>query len=105
MSANFAKLFLLAAAALPTSLQSFNCPPISGTVGAGYDYFRSIPDGDWEGNTGALVDFNLSTPFRDTCGFQFGSSYGILRLVRKEFSPFQTAKKCAAAVFFYSRHL
>lgn len=44
----------------------------------GYDYFRSIPDGDWEGNTGALTGFNLGLPLSNTkLGFQFGGSYGI----------------------------
>lgn len=56
------------------------CLPFRLDVGAGYDYFRSVPEGDWEGNTGALVQLNLS---RDFCycdqnwGVQFGASYGV----------------------------
>lgn len=57
------------------------CLPFGGEVGLGYDYFRSIPDGDWEGNTGALVSANLAAPFlcldKSDVGIQVGGSYGI----------------------------
>src|SRR5690606_23936059 len=33
--------------------------PFGAEAGLGYDFFRSIPDGSWEGNTGAFASVNL----------------------------------------------
>lgn len=55
--------------------------PYTCEVGIGYDYFRSLPEGDWEGNTGALTSFNFcsSAPYLMDYGIaaQIGASYGI----------------------------
>lgn len=102
MAVNFVKLklFLLSAATLPAYLQSFDCPPVAGTAGAAYDYFRSIPEGDWEGNTGALVDFNLGTPLlRSGWGFQFGSSYGIYDWTGRNSAPSNLQKSVQQQLF------
>jgi len=57
-------------------------------VGIGYDYFRSIPEGDWEGNTGGLASFNLGTPLKcKDLGFQFGGSYGLYDWTGRLSSP------------------
>lgn len=49
-------------------------------VGAGYDFFRSLPDGGWEGNTGGLVKANVGRNF-SSCGqlwgAQIGGSFGV----------------------------
>lgn len=65
-------------ALLPAFLFGFNCPPVAGDAGVAYDFFRSIPEGDWEGNTGIYVGFNAgaATPCQGI-DFQLGSSYGI----------------------------
>ncbi len=59
----------------------FRFPSYAGDVGIGYEYFRGIPEGDWEGNTGALIDFNVGAPspyFSEyVTGIQFGGSYGV----------------------------
>lgn len=55
-----------------------NCPSIAGEVGLGYDFFRSIPDGDWDGNTGGYASFNLAKQLPcNNFGVQFGGSYGL----------------------------
>lgn len=69
--------------------------PYTGEIGLGYDYFRSVPEGDWAGNTGALVSLNLSMPMPalDCCvddwgvGAQIGSSYGIYNWSGKDSAP------------------
>lgn len=60
-------LFLL----LPSYLLAFGTD-----VSFGYDHFRSLPDGDWAGNTGCLIGFNTATECK---GFklQTGSSFGL----------------------------
>lgn len=56
------------------------CLPFCAEIGAGYDYFRSLPEGDWEGNTGALVTANVGGDFcycDQLIGVQLGGSFGI----------------------------
>lgn len=71
-------VFLLTIASV--SLNADCCLPFRLDVGAGYDYFRSLPEGSWEGNTGALIQANLS---HELCfcdqnwGVQLGGSYGV----------------------------
>lgn len=45
-------------------------------VGASYDSFRGIPDGSWNGNTGATLSANVSLDLSNSIGLQFGGSYG-----------------------------
>lgn len=51
--------------------------PIAGEVTFAYDDFRGIPEGSWNGNTGALVSANFAFPFFDTIALQAGGSYGV----------------------------
>ncbi len=57
------------------------CFPWYGEVGIAYDYFRSLPEGDWEGNTGAFVSANVAAQIPYVCspgyGVQLGGSYGV----------------------------
>lgn len=50
-------------------------------IGLGYDYFRSLPEGDWDGNTGGLISFNVAAPApcleEQNIDMQLGGSYGI----------------------------
>jgi len=61
---------------------SGHCPsfPIGGDVTLAYDYFRSLPDGSWPGNTGAFTSLNLAVGIpKEKYGFgiQLGGSYGL----------------------------
>lgn len=51
--------------------------PISGDINVSYDSFRGMPDGSWNGNTGALIGVNLGMSLDDLFGIQAGGSYGI----------------------------
>lgn len=55
--------------------------PIEGQAVMAYDYFRSLPEGSWEGNTGVVFGVNLGMPMpKYACegwGLQLGGSYGI----------------------------
>src|SRR5436309_3061686 len=54
--------------------------PVAGEVGVAYDSFRSLPQGSWEGSTGALVKINVAVPVDILCeglGLQAGGSYGV----------------------------
>ena len=42
-----------------------------------YDYFRGIPDGSWNGNSGLLLAVNSDIPLFDCVGLQVGGSYGL----------------------------
>ena len=46
-----------------------------------YDYFRSLPDGSWEGNTGGVASLNFAIPLPYfSCyglGFELGGSWGV----------------------------
>lgn len=69
----------------------FDCGPFSGDIFAGYDIFRSLPEGSWEGNTGALIGFNLGFPVSwgdcNMFGAQIGASYGIYDWSGRGFTP------------------
>jgi len=76
----FSKLFTVMLTGMSMMLTAENFIPYSCEVGVGYDYFRSLPEGDWEGNTGGLASFNLcaSGPCLMDYGVagQIGGSYG-----------------------------
>jgi hypothetical protein len=51
-----------------------------GDAAVALDYFRSLPDGSWEGNTGAFTSLNfVAGLFKEKYGFgtQLGGSYGV----------------------------
>lgn len=86
--ASLLKTLTIIFASLPILLFGLNCPLPAGDVGLGYDYFRSIPEGDWEGNTGGLVSFNIGMPIgAKKLGFQFGGSYGLYDWAGRLSSP------------------
>ena len=58
------------------------CPsfPVGGDVALAFDYFRSLPDGSWEGNSGAFTSANFAVGIpKEKWGFgaQLGGSYGL----------------------------
>src|SRR5689334_12837239 len=61
---------------------SGHCPsfPVGGDVALAWDYFRSLPDGSWAGNSGAFSSVNLAVGIpkkRYGFGAQVGGSYGL----------------------------
>lgn len=58
-----------------------SCLPIAGDATIAFDDFRSVPEGSWEGNVGALISLNLGAPLpllsRGGLGIQLGGSYGL----------------------------
>lgn len=52
-----------------------------GDITIGYDDFRSLPDGSWNNNTGALIGANFAAPVYATAcydfGVQLGGSWGV----------------------------
>lgn len=57
-----------------------------------YDYFRGIPDGSWNGNSGALVSLNAADCYFDGICFQLGGSFGIYNWDGRENLVFKNAK-------------
>lgn len=70
---------------MPSELcpKNFGCWPsftFGGDAALALDYFRSLPDGSWAGNSGALASLNLAIGIpKDKYGFgaQLGGSYGL----------------------------
>ena len=54
---------------------------VAGDISLGYDNFRGLPDGSWNGNTGGFIATNIGTdlPFLSCYGLgvQLGASYGL----------------------------
>jgi len=81
------RFFLIIAAILLanfSNLKADTCLDYAGEVGVGYDYFRGLAEGSWEGNTGALISCNLGVftsypayPDVGCIGAQAGGSYGV----------------------------
>lgn len=63
----------------------------SAEIGLGYDYFRSLPEGSWEGNTGGLISINTSSAVpcwkNDNYGIQLGGSFGVYDWHGRESAP------------------
>lgn len=51
--------------------------PVAGEFAFAYDNFRSLPEGSWEGNTGAFVSLNLKAPLRKSFLAQIAGSYAV----------------------------
>ncbi len=57
--------------------------PCTGEIGLGYDSFKNLAGGNWEGNTGTFISLNSGYLFSCLCsdeeviGLQLGGSYGI----------------------------
>jgi len=78
---SLSKIFIAILANVSMTLAAENFIPYACEIGIGYDYFRSLPEGDWEGNTGGLVDLNACAlvPYLTEYGIgvQGGGSYGV----------------------------
>ncbi len=96
-------IFALLLATLPFYLSSFSCP-ISGEASVGYEHFRSIPDGDWSGNSGALTSLNFASilPYYTCLNFQMGASYGIYDWAGRGSSPSNLQQQSQQQLFFTS---
>jgi hypothetical protein len=54
--------------------------PVGGDIALALDYFRSLPDGSWAGNSGAFANINLAIGISKEkygVGAQLGGSYGL----------------------------
>lgn len=78
---SLSKIFAVIATGAFFTLAAENCIPFACEAGLGYDYFRSLPEGDWEGNTGGLASLNLCLPLPyvmdEGFGTQLGGSFGV----------------------------
>lgn len=54
------------------------------------DNFRSIPDGSWQGNSGALAAVNFKAPLPSSFSVQLGGSYGLYDWYGKDSIPSQS---------------
>jgi len=61
-------------------------------LNASYDFFRGIPDGSWNGNTGAYVSANLGLDIFDWVEAQVGGSYGVYNWDGRENLVFENPK-------------
>ena len=68
-------------------------------LNASYDYFRGLPDGSWNGNSGAFISANLGTCFYERIGAQLGASYGLYNWDGRENQVFQNPKKLEQQAF------
>lgn len=57
-----------------------------------YDYFRGIPDGSWNGNSGAFVAGNVGMGLYDCFAAQLGGSYGLYNWDGRENQVFKNSK-------------
>src|ERR1700733_11482412 len=58
------------------------CPSfrVGGDAAFAFDYFRSLPDGSWTGNSGAFTSLNFAVGLpkeKYGIGVQMGGSYGL----------------------------
>ncbi len=59
-----------------------------GEAGLGFEHFRSIPEGDWDGNTGSYASVNAATPLCwQELNLQAGGSYGLYDWTGRGSSP------------------
>lgn len=61
-------------------------------LNASYDYFRGIPDGSWNGNSGAYISANSSLPVFDCVALQLGGSFGIYNWDGRQNLVFKNSK-------------
>ncbi len=57
-----------------------------------YDYFRGIPDGSWNGNSGAFLAANTSAELCDIFEIQLGGSYGFYNWDGRQNQVFRNPK-------------
>ncbi|MFN4175166.1 MAG: DUF6666 family protein, partial [Parachlamydiaceae bacterium] len=67
---------LLSTFLLGLTLSSSSLVALSVELNGSYDYFRGIPDGSWNGNSGLLGGINCGYNLLDRVNLQLGGSYG-----------------------------
>lgn len=80
ISKRFLLYFLLFPVFVQTTCFADECYfpfPMAGELQVAYDNFRGIPEGTWNGNTGALVGANFGVSVCEGFGVQAGGSYGV----------------------------
>lgn len=77
-----------------TSLFGFNLE-----LNASYDYFRGLPDGSWNGNSGAFLAANGSVCLYDCLGVQAGGSFGLYNWDGRGNLVFKNPKKVEQQAF------
>lgn len=68
-------------------------------VNLSYDYFRGLPDGSWNGNTGAFLSGNFGTDFFRCVGAQAGGSYGLYNWEGRQNLLFENPKAVERQAF------
>ncbi len=59
------------------TIASSSLSALSVELNGSYDYFRGIPDGSWNGNSGLLGGINCGYNVLDSVNLQLGGSYGV----------------------------
>lgn len=80
-------------------LSSASLTAFSYELNTSYDYFRGIPDGSWNGNSGALIGGNIGTCLFDCASVQLGGSYGLYNWDGRENQVFKNAKALEQQAF------
>jgi len=68
-------------------------------VNLSYDYFRGLPDGSWNGNSGAFVAANVNTSLYECVGVQLGGSFGLYNWDGRENQVFRNSKELQQQIF------
>lgn len=68
-------------------------------LNASYDYFRGLPDGSWNGNSGAFISANLTESFNRCRAVQLGASYGVYNWDGRENLVFNNPKSLQQITF------
>lgn len=79
---------------IPSVLLSFNVE-----LNTSYDHFRSLPDGTWNGNNGAVLAANADVCLYDYMGVQAGASYGVYNWDGRENYVFKNPRRTLQQVF------
>lgn len=62
-------------------------------INSSYNYYRGLPDGSWNGNTGALLSAELAGAYYDSAALQIGGSYGLYNWDGRENLVFQSPQE------------
>lgn len=66
--------------------------PIGGELSLALDDFRSLPEGSWEGNMGALLSLNLKALLPKSFSVQLAGSYGLYDWAGRISTPIKNTK-------------
>lgn len=81
----FLAIFLLAT----TATYAICGIPVEGDATFAFDNFRSLPEGSWEGNTGAFLSLNLKAALPKGYRIQLAGSYGLYDWQGRTSTPHQ----------------